>query len=543
MALVTIPLTMSPALPSLGNVVGKGAFPTSQAGRRRELGYGKRHAGGSLVVMRVKGPDAEGLNDTKVDSKLMLKRSSFPPDFMFGAASSAYQIEGAYNEGGRKPSIWDTFCHTYPERIKDHSNGDVAIDSYHRFKEDVKVLKEMGADVYRFSISWPRILPDGRGTPNPEGIAYYNKLIDELIANGITPFLTLFHWDVPQALEDEYGGFLDRKIVDDFKYYSQVCFEAFGNRVKHWITVNEPSSFTRSGYDTGKNAPGRCSDRKICTAGDSATEPYIVTHNLLLAHAECVKLYRDQYQAKQKGEIGITLVTQWMTPYSDSLKDRQARMRSLDFAYGWFIEPVVYGDYPFIMKAIVRERLPHFTKEESDMLRGSYDFIGINYYTARYAQDRPMPPNPVPISYSDDFHANLLEAKDGVPIGEPTGTWLYVYPQGIHDLLVYTKENYNNPKIYITENGTCEVDSDIPLKQALDDQHRIRYFREHLQEVHEAMRKGANVKGYLCWSLMDNFEWSNGYTMRFGMCYINYQDDLKRLPKASHEWFTNFLEE
>ncbi|MQM21090.1 hypothetical protein Taro_054123 [Colocasia esculenta] len=230
-------------------------------------------------------PDAEAMNGTnKVDSELPLKRSSFPPDFLFGAATSAYQF------------FFLSLCLLSAERIRDQGNGDVALDSYHRFKEDVKMLKDMSANVYRFSISWSRILPDGRGIPNPEGITFYNKLIDELIANGIQPFVTIFHWDLPQALEDEYGGFLDRRIVDDFKYFSQTCFEAFGDRVKHWLTINEPLIFTWIGYDAGLGAPGRCSDRSKSPTGDSAIEPYVVGHNMLLAHAQAVQLYRQKYQ-------------------------------------------------------------------------------------------------------------------------------------------------------------------------------------------------------------------------------------------------------
>ncbi|MQM12857.1 hypothetical protein Taro_045777 [Colocasia esculenta] len=281
-------------------------------------------------------PNAETTKETnKDDSRLLLKRSSFPPDFVFGAATSAYQIEGAYDEGGRKPSIWDTFCHVHPGMIPIPLTVSLVISYVLNLYGDVKMLKDMGANVYRFSISWARILPDGRGNTNPEGIAYYNMLIDDLIANGIKPFVTIFHWDVPQALEDDYRGFLDRRIVDDFRYYSQVCFEAFGDRVKHWITINEPSTFAHRGYDEGNNAPGRSSNRSRCAAGDSATEPYIVAHNALLAHARSVKLYRQKYQEKQQGEIGLSLMAFWKVPYSTSLRDIQASMRALDFQYGW----------------------------------------------------------------------------------------------------------------------------------------------------------------------------------------------------------------
>ncbi|MED6143243.1 hypothetical protein PIB30_004329 [Stylosanthes scabra] len=228
-------------------------------------------------------------------------RRSFPADFIFGSGSSAYQVEGAADEGGKGPSNWDNYTHSYPGRIKDGSNGDVSVDGYHRYKEDIKLIKDMNMDSYRFSISWPRILPKGRvsGGVNKEGIKYYNDLIDELKAKGLKPFVTIFHWDVPQALEEEYGGFLSPKIVDDFKDYAKLCFKEFGDRVKYWNTVNEPWTFSRNGYAKATYAPGRCSSWQNlnCTGGDSATEPYNVAHNMLLAHAAAVNIYRTRYQS------------------------------------------------------------------------------------------------------------------------------------------------------------------------------------------------------------------------------------------------------
>ncbi|XP_020253379.1 beta-glucosidase 12-like [Asparagus officinalis] len=480
----------------------------------------------------------------ETDSKMVIGRKLFPPGFIFGAASSAYQIEGGANEGGRGPSIWDTFSHDHPEKIDGSTTGDIACDSYNRYKEDVKLLKDAGMDSYRFSISWSRILPKGslKGGINQEGIQYYNNLINELLANGIKPFVTLFHWDTPQALEDEYGGFLDRKIVDDFKDFSEICYGEFGDRVQHWITFNEPWTFVSFGYDTGSFAPGRCSKSLGCLAGDSAREPYMASHNLILAHAVAVKLYREKFQATQKGEIGITLNTQWILPFSNSKKDIEAAERQLDFAYGWYLDPLVHGDYPFTMKAIVKDRLPSFTDEESNMIKGSYDFIGINYYTARYAYSLPISANDSADSYTLDSYVDLKAEKEGIPIGETTGTWLYVYPDGIRDLMVYTQKKYNNPPIYLTENGTCQLESkELKLEEALDDQARIRYYALHLAQVREAIQLGVNVKGYFAWSLMDNYEWNSGYTVRFGLTYVDYKDNLKRYPKASLKWFSKFL--
>ncbi|MED6113739.1 Beta-glucosidase 12 [Stylosanthes scabra] len=227
-----------------------------------------------------------------------LNRTNFPDNFLFGTASSSYQYEGAVNEGGRGPSIWDTFTQTHPEKIADRSNGVLAVDSYHRYKEDVGIMKDIGFDAYRFSISWSRVLPGGKLKTgvNREGITYYNNLINELLANGLKPFVTLFHWDLPQALEDEYGGFLSPNIVKDFTDYAEVCYREFGDRVKHWITLNEPLTYTTNGYGNGVFAPGRCSLYNNCDEGNSTTEPYLVTHHQILAHAAAARLYMDNYK-------------------------------------------------------------------------------------------------------------------------------------------------------------------------------------------------------------------------------------------------------
>ncbi|KAF5735750.1 beta-glucosidase 12-like [Tripterygium wilfordii] len=275
------------------------------------------------------------------DSTASCNRSSFPAGFIFGTASAAYQYEGAARVGGRGPSIWDYFTHKYPEKIVDGSSGDLANDQYHRYKEDVGIMKEMGLDAYRFSISWSRIFPNGKrsGGVNKEGIQYYNSLINELLAHGLQPFVTLFHGDLPQALEEEYGGFLSPRIVEHFRDYVETCFKHFGDRVKHWITQSEPWSYSGGGYATGMYPPLRCSawQQMNCTGGDTATEPYLVAHNMLLAHAAAVSLYRQRYQAPQKGVIGITLVSKWMVPNSNATHDKRAALRALDFMFGWYI--------------------------------------------------------------------------------------------------------------------------------------------------------------------------------------------------------------
>ncbi|XP_074311899.1 beta-glucosidase 24-like isoform X2 [Silene latifolia] len=475
-----------------------------------------------------------------------LTRSSFPTGFIFGTASSAYQYEGAAHEDGRGPSIWDTFSHKYPGRIKGGSNGDVADDSYHRYKEDVGIMKQMGLDAYRFSISWSRILPYGKVNKgvNKKGLLYYHRLIDTLIANGIRPFVTLFHWDLPQALEDEYGGFLSPLIVGDFRDYADLCFKEYGHKVQHWITLNEPWTYSVLGYALGRFPPSRCSAslQLNCTGGDSATEPYLVTHHLLLAHATAADLYRQKYQAAQKGKIGISLVTYWFIPLSQARHHVNAASRSLDFMFGWYMDPITKGEYPHSMRSIVGDRLPKFSAEQSRMIAGSYDFVGVNYYSARYAVYNPGMKNSPP-TYITDSIANMTAVRNGVPIGpQAASNFLYVYPRGISDLLIYTKSKYNNPLIYITENGIDELnDEKLTLEEALNDKIRIQFYHDHLFYLQHSIRKGVDVKGFFAWSLLDNFEWDSGYTVRFGINYVDYNDGLKRYPKLSSHWFKNFL--
>ncbi|KAH7544833.1 hypothetical protein FEM48_Zijuj01G0028100 [Ziziphus jujuba var. spinosa] len=473
-----------------------------------------------------------------VSSVNSLNRISFPADFVFGTASSAYQYEGAADQGGKGPSIWDSFTQRHPEKIKDRSSGMQAIDSYHRFKEDIGIMKDIGFDAYRFSISWSRLLPNGTrsGGVNKEGIKYYNDLINHLLSNGLEPFVTLFHWDLPQSLEDAYGGFLSHKIVKDFKNYAELCYREFGDRVKHWITLNEPHTFINMGYSFGSFPPGRCSNS--CAQGNSGTEPYLVAHNLLLSHAAAFNVYKNKYQMSQNGQIGIALDTPWVVPLSHSVSDQEAANRALASIYGWFIESINFGHYPAEMVKYVGERLPKFSKEQSLMIKGSYDFIGINYYSAYYVTNDSCSTSEYP-SYSSDFCFKISYERNGVPIGPKAASdWLYVYPQGIQDLLLYTKAKFNNPVIYITENGVDELNDG---KLSLKDNMRIKYHSDHLSFVHSSIMQGVNVKGYFAWSLMDNFEWADGYGVRFGIVFVDYSNGLKRYPKTSAKWFKTFL--
>ncbi|PSS10022.1 Beta-glucosidase, partial [Actinidia chinensis var. chinensis] len=400
------------------------------------------------------------------------------------------------------------------------------------------LMKITGLDAFRFSISWSRVLPKGKlsGGVNPLGVKYYNNLINEILAKGMVPYVTLFHWDLPQALEDEYGGFRSDKIVDDYRDYAEFCFKTFGDRVKHWFTLNEPFTFSINGYATGSMAPGRCSNYVgNCTSGNSGTEPYIVAHHLILSHA--VAPY-------QRGQIGVTLVTHWFVPLTMTDASEKAARRAIDFMFGWFIHPMTYGDYPKTMRSLVGKRLPKFTPEQSAMLHKSYDFLGVNYYTSNFATNL-MSSNNVNVSWITDHRASLTTVKDdGVSIGQPTAlSWLYIYPRGIQALMVYIKDNYGNPPIYITENGLAEGNnSTLSVQEALKDKIRIEYHYGHLLYLLKAIKEGVNLKGYFLWSFFDDFEWDAGFTVRFGAYFIDYKDGLKRYPKYSAYWYKKFLQ-
>ncbi|KAK2973622.1 hypothetical protein RJ640_022270 [Escallonia rubra] len=329
----------------------------------------------------------------------------------------------------------------------------------------------------------------------------------------------------------------------DYKDYVDLCFKEFGDRVKYWVTLNEPLSFSVNAYTTGTFAPGRCSNYVgNCTQGNSATEPYVVAHHLLLSHAAAVKLYKEKYQGSQKGEIGITLVTHWFVPKIQTAAGVKASYRALDFMLGWFLHPVTYGDYPPSMRGNVGKRLPEFSEAQSKMLKGSYDFVGINYYTSNYATP-VLSANRVNLSYTTDNHVDLTTVKNGIPIGQPTAlNWLFVCPKGIRYLMLYITKKYKNPAIYITENGVADMNnSTLPVEQALKDEVRIKYYEAHLWYLQKAIKEGANVKGHFVWSSFDDFEWDAGFTVRFGIFYVDYKDGLKRYPKHSALWFKKFL--
>ena len=331
----------------------------------------------------------------------------------------------------------------------------------------------------------------------------------------------------------------------DYVDFAEVCFKEFGDRVKAWTTFNEPWTYSYQGYAVGKSAPGRCSSyvNKNCFPGDSAREPYTVTHNIILAHAEAVALYNAKYKPAQRGQIGITVVSNWYVPTNaSSAADVKAVQRSLDFMYGWFLDPIVHGEYPGTMLGYLGDRLPRFTAAQAKLIKGSYDFIGVNYYTAYFASAKPAP-NGMEQSYDGDIRANTSGYRDGVPIGTPEFVPIFFeYPQGLRELLLYTSRRYGSPVLYVTENGIAEENNrTIPLEVALRDGLRIRFHSQHLQFVNHAIRDGVNVKGYFTWTFMDCFEWGDGYLDRFGLIFIDRLNGLKRYRKESSYWIQNFL--
>ncbi|ESQ37143.1 hypothetical protein EUTSA_v10002470mg [Eutrema salsugineum] len=479
-----------------------------------------------------------------------LNSKSFGKDFIFGVASSAYQVEGGR---GRGLNTWDAFTHRYPEKAgPDLGNGDTTCESYTRWQKDIDVMDELNATGYRFSFAWSRILPKGkvsRGV-NPGGLKYYHDLIDGLLAKKITPFVTLYHWDLPQTLQDEYEGFLDRRIIDDFRDYADLCFKEFGGKVKNWITINQLYTVPTRGYAIGTDAPGRCSPAvdERCYGGNSSTEPYIVAHNQLLAHAAVVDLYRTKYKVFQGGKIGTVMITRWFLPYDVNDKASiEATERMKEFFFGWFMEPLTKGRYPDIMRQIVGSRLPNFTEAEARSVAGSYDFLGLNYYVTQYVQENKNTGPPEKHTAMMDAGTKLSYTNaSGHIIGplfaeDKIGGNSYYYPKGIYYTMDHFKTRYGDPLIYITENG-ISTPSEETREQAVADSSRIDYLCSHLCFLRKVIKeKRVNVKGYFAWALGDNYEFCKGFTVRFGLSYVNWTDLDDRNLKDSGKWFQRFI--
>ncbi|CDW81975.1 glycosyl hydrolase family protein [Stylonychia lemnae] len=484
--------------------------------------------------------------------------SDFPENFAFGVATAAYQIEGAARIEGRGPSIWDDFC-KIEGKINNDDNGDVADDFYHRYKQDIQMMKSLGIRHFRMSISWSRILPQGTiDSINQKGIDFYHEIFDSLIEAGIQPWVSLYHWDLPSAL---YGrgsndAWLGQKIINQFNEYADLCFKTFGQKVKRWITFNEPHTFIWFGYGLGIHAPGRCTQgvkrddcEQVRGGGNSSTEPYIVAHNVIIAHATAVKTYRDKYQKEQIGMIGWALSSDYNEPFDlENPQDVEAGNTQILFQFGWFMDPTVFGKYPDNMTNQISEnRLPSFTEQEFQIIKGSYDFIGINHYTSRYITTQSQAGNDWE---SDSMIKQSTTNKEGKIIG-PSGDsdWLLVYPLGLRKLLKWINNRYStidqpNPQICVFENGvTVPGESKKSLEDAVHDQFRVEYYKGYISNLRDAIvLDGINVISYFAWSLIDNFEWSNGYSMRFGLVYVDYKDSQTRYVKDSALWYSLFIQ-
>nr|VDC73037.1 unnamed protein product [Brassica rapa] len=485
-----------------------------------------------------------------------LSRASFPEGFLFGTATAAYQVEGAVNETCRGPALWDIYCKRYPEKCK-NDNGDVAVDFFHRYKEDIQLMKNLNTDAFRLSIAWTRIFPHGRKEKgvSQAGVKFYHDVIDELLRNGIVPFVTVFHWDTPQDLEDEYGGFLSERIVKDFREYADFVFQEYGDKVKHWITFNEPWVFAHAGYDVGKKAPGRCSDYvdPTCKGGRSGYEVYLVSHNLLNAHAEAFEAF-TQCEKCKGGKVGIAHSPAWFEPhdFQDS-QDGASIGRALDFMLGWHLDTTMYGDYPQIMKDIVGHRLPQFTAAQKAKLKNSAHFVGLNYYTSTFANHVENPDHSKPRWKQDSLISWEPKNADKFTIGSTPSTGkLPVYARGFRSLLKYIKDKYANPEIMIMENGYGEdLGETDSVAVGIADHNRKYYLQRHLLSMNEAIWYNilckicsidkVNVTGYFIWSLLDNFEWNEGYKSRFGLYYIDFKNNLTRIEKESGKYYRDFL--
>ncbi|KAF0026108.1 hypothetical protein F2P81_020845 [Scophthalmus maximus] len=454
----------------------------------------------------------------------------FPKTFSWSTASASYQIEGSWRAHGKGLSIWDKFAHT-PLRVSNSDNGDIACDSYNKIDNDVEVLKKLKVSHYRFSISWPRVLPDGTNNYiNEAGLSYYLRLLDALEAANIQPQVTLYHWDLPLTLQ-KVGGWENETIVHRFRDYANVLFSRLGSRVKFWITLNEPYIVANLGYGYGTFAPG------------IVGKQYIAAHNLIKAHAEAWHLYNDKYRATQGGIISITINSDWVEPRNRyKQEDVDAAKRYLQFFIGWFAHPIFNGDYPDLMKTIIhrrslaaglpKSRLPEFTPAEIKRIKGTHDYFGFNHYCSVLSY-------PVDLGNQQDYEGDRGTGTTHDRTWIESGSfWLKVTPFGFRKILKFIKEEYGNPPIYVTENGISERG---PVD--LNDIHRTHYYENYINQALKAhVLDGVDLRGYTAWSLMDNFEWAAGYSERFGLFYVNRSNPtLPRIPKKSASRYSSII--
>lgn len=435
---------------------------------------------------------------------------NFPKNFVWGVAASAYQIEGAWNEDGRGESIWDRFTRT-PYHIQSGEDAARACDHYHRMPEDVALMKQFCFPYYRFAISWSRVVPGGEGQANKKGLDFYDHLVDELLEAGIRPQTALYHWDLPQNLQDK-GGWANRETVERFAEYAEHVFKRLGDRVRFWSTHNEPWVAAFLGYAWGAHAPGIC----------DYTQAYQAAHHLLLAHGRTVQIFR---QGGYEGEIGLILNLNGLLPASDSQADVDATQRVHDETHALFLDPIFKGTYPQKLFDFIGPHQPKVQAGDMELISQPTDYLGLNYYNTDI------------VAY--DVFGGLNKARlapySAAGWGRTQMNW-GIDPDGLKRELLYVKENYNDPKLYVTENG-CAM-PDIPDEKGfVADWDRINYLRAHIQKVHEAIEAGVNVNGYFTWSIFDNFEWERGFGPRFGLVRVNYST-MERIPKQSAYWFS-----
>ena len=439
----------------------------------------------------------------------MSARRAFPEPFLFGAATAAYQIEGSPLADGAGASIWHRFSHT-PGRTHNGDTGDVACDHYNRWKDDIALMRELGLDAYRFSIAWSRILPDGTGAVNQRGLDFYRRLVDALLEAGIQPVVTLYHWDLPAALDDR-GGWLNRDVSWWFADYAQVMFRALDDRVAMWCTLNEPWVVADAGYLHGVHAPGH----------RSPFEAPLASHNLLRAHAAAVQAYR----AVGTKQIGIVVNLEPKAPASDSEEDAEAVRRADAYMNRQYLDPLFFGTYPHELASMFGEAWPNLW--DAADLRVPFDFLGINYYKRGITKHDPS----TPIE-----HATRIDN----PRGTVTSLGWEVHAQGLTDILLWVQQRYGPIPLYVTENGAAFYDPPVAEHGRVDDPLRIDYLRKHLHAVLDAREQGADVRGYFAWSLLDNYEWSAGYSHRFGIVHVDYETQ-QRTIKESGKFYADVI--
>ena len=429
----------------------------------------------------------------------------FPEGFLWGASTSAYQIEGSPLADGAGPSIWQRFVHS-PGLTPSGDTGDVACDHYRRYTEDVRLMADLGLTAYRFSIAWGRVQPSGRGRVNQAGLAFYDRLVDELLSRGIQPMVTLYHWDLPADLDDR-GGWLNPDIAEWFADYATIAYRALGDRVPTWATLNEPWVVTDGGYLHGVLAPGH----------RNLYETPLASHNLLRAHGAAVQAYR----AEGRGRIGLVVNLEPKYPASRSADDLAATARADAYMNRQYLDPVFLGQYPSELADIFGRAWPAHSADDFRLIRQPIDFLGINYYTRS-------------VTRRDDTRLPVRASGVHQPHRTYTETGWEVYPPALTDVLVWVSERYGRIPLYITENGAAFYDPPSAIDGRVDDPLRMHYYGEHLRAAFDAIGRGVDLRGYFAWSLLDNFEWSLGYAKRFGLIHVDYATQQRTLKASAH---------